>query len=346
MHLCVCAECGWRGLAHNSCRDRHCPQCQGRQTDAWLQGCLTRMLPIPHFQVVFTLPAELRPIARANQKAVYGLLFTVGASVLQDLGEQRMQARLGMTGVLHTWTTELAYHPHVHFLVAAGGLAMDDSRWVPSRSDYLFPHRILGAMFRGRFLNALIDAVDSGLIELPGDDPVAAAKDLRSTLRKLSKRHSRWVVHVEPPKGRRVDSVVKYLARYVKRVAISDARIVEVTDDEVTFKSRSGIVRLDGAEFVRRFALHILPSGFHKVRHYGLYAPANIHTRLPKARELCPGDGAPPEPMTPDDDATTGEPCPACGANAVFRAWISEKDQAKLRVVLGPPAPARSRGPP
>ncbi len=346
VHLCVCTECGWRGLAHNSCRDRHCPQCQGRETDAWLRGCLARMLPVPHFQVVFTLPAELRAIARANQKTVYGLLFTVGASVLQDLGEQRMQARLGMTGVLHTWTTELSYHPHVHFLVTAGGLAMDDTRWVPSRPDYLFPHTILGSMFRGRFLEALIDAVDCGLIELPGGDPVAAAKDFHSTVRKLSKRHARWVVHVEPPEGRRVDAALKYLARYVKRVAISDARIVAVTDDKVTFKSRSGIVHLDGAEFVRRFALHILPAGFHKVRHYGLYAPANTHTRLPRARDLCPGDGSQVDAIEPDDDSTTGQRCPACGAAAIFRAWLPDEAQAKLLAALGSPTTTRARGPP
>lgn len=345
VHLCVCTECGWKGLAHNSCRDRHCPQCQGRQTDAWLQGCLARMLPVPHFQVVFTLPAELRAIARANQQAVYGLLFTVGASVLQDLGEQRMQARLGVTGVLHTWTSELTYHPHVHFLVTAGGLAMDDTRWVSSRPDYLFPHRILGAMFRGRFLDALIHAVDSGLIELPGGDPVAAAKQLRSTLRKLSRRHARWVVHVEPPKGRRVDAAVKYLARYVKRVAISDARVIAVTDTEVAFKSRKGIAHLNGPEFVRRFALHILPPGFRKVRHYGLYAPANVHTRLSRARELCPGGGTPPDAIEPQDPPT-GERCPACGAAAVFRAWLSDEDQAGLLHSLGPPTNTRSRGPP
>jgi len=301
-----------------------------------------------HFQVVFTLPAELRAIALANQKAVYGLLFSVGASVLQDLAEQRMQARMGLTGVLHTWTTELTFHPHVHFLVTGGGLAMDDERWVPSRTDYLFPQRILGAMFRGRFLDHLIEAVEADEIQLPGDDPVAAAKAFRTTVRKLSKRHARWVVHVEAPKDRPVEYALKYLARYVKRVAISDARIVKLTDTEVAFTSRKGVVRLDGAEFVRRFALHILPSGFHKVRHYGLYAPANTHTRLPLARSLCPAvqDDTERQEASEPIDAEQVERCPACGAAAIFRAWLTPKDQERLLAELGPPTTPTSRGPP
>lgn len=353
VHLCVCGECGWKGLAPNSCRDRHCPQCQGRQTHAWLEGRLAKMLPVPHFQVVFTLPAELRAVARANQKVVYGLLFRVGASILQDLAEQRMQARMGLTGVLHTWTTQLTYHPHVHFLVTGGGLAMEDKRWVPSRPDYLFPGRILGTMFRGRFLDHLIEAVQADEVQLPGDDPVAAAKAFRKTVRRLAKRHTRWVVHVEPPKDRPVEHALKYLARYVKRVAIADARIIAVTDTKVAFKSRKGVADLDGAEFVRRFALHILPSGFHKVRHYGLYAPANTHTRLPLARSLCLADedegelqGASEAADPEAADSVQVERCPACGAAAVFRAYITPKDQVRLLAELGPPIAPRSRGSP
>jgi len=355
VHLCVCGKCGWKGLAYNSCRDRHCPQCQGRQSRAWLEGRLAKMLPVPHFQVVFTLPAELRAVARANQKVVYGLLLSVGASVLQDLARQHMKARLGLTGVLHTWTTKLEYHPHAHFLVTGGGLHMDDQRWVSCRDDYLFPQRVLGAMFRGRFLDHLIEAVDNGEVQLPGDDPVAAGKAFRKSVRALSKRLARWVVHVEPPADRPVEHALKYLARYVKRVAISDARIVEVTDTEVVFNSRKGIVRLDGAEFVRRFAMHILPSGFRKVRHYGLYAPANTNTRLPLAASLCSnadGEVKPDEGsnLTDTDTDTTdqgiAERCPVCGAAAVFRAYLAQQDQDRLLVKLGPPTTRRSRGPP
>jgi len=353
VHLCSCAACGWQGVAFNSCRNRHCPQCQGHQTHLWLERRQELMLPVPHFQVVFPLPAELRPITFANQKVVYAMMFRVAASVLQDLAEQRMQARLGITGVLHTWTTELTYHPHVHFLVTGGGLAMDDDAWVPSRENYLFPGRILGKMFRGRFLQRFIDAVEAGEVRLPGDDPVKAEKAFRAMVRALSKRHSRWVVHVEPPKDRPVEHVLKYLARYVKRIAIADARVVEVTNTHVAFKSRKGVVRIDGAEFVRRFSLHILPAGFRKIRHYGLYAPANANRRLPLARSLCPD--APPQVEaaagpTPEDAepvvASEGEHCPVCGATAVYRAWLTPEDQHKLLAELGPPIQRRSRGPP
>jgi len=323
-HLCVCESCGWKAPAYNSCRNRHCPQCQGHATALWLEARTERMLSTPHFQVVFTLPAQLRPVAFANQKLVYGLLFQAASSVLRDLAAQRLDARLGMTAVLHTWTTELSYHPHVHFLVSAGGLSRDDERWVASRENYLFPGRIMGAMFRGRFLEALIDAFDRG--DLDVGRGVGAAKAFRATVRTLSKRHARWVVHVEPPEGRPVETVTKYLARYVKRVAIADARIVAVTDTDVTFQSRRDLLTLDGAEFVRRFLLHVLPRGFRKVRHYGLYAPGNANDRLETARGLLPrqsGESAGPEDVgAVAADAPTGarlEVCPQCGEAGVRR---------------------------
>ncbi len=287
VHTCVCDACGWSGQAFNSCRDRHCPQCQGRAAAQWLQARQAQMLPTPHFQVVFTLPAELRPVAFANQKLVYGLLLCTAASILKDLASQHFEARMGITAVLHTWTSELSYHPHVHCLVTSGGLTRDDERWVDSRDDYLFPIGILGAMYRGRFLEGLLDSLARG--DLPLEGIPQSVPDFRSLLRRLSKRHRRWVVHVEPPKGRPVDHVARYLARYVKRVAIADARIAAITDDQVTFKTRRGPLTLDGAEFVRRFLLHVLPSRFRKVRHYGLYAPGNARRRLEIAGRLLGG---------------------------------------------------------
>jgi len=328
-HLCVCEACGWKGFAPNSCRDRHCPQCQGAATAQWLKDRTARMLSVPHFQVVFTLPAELRAIAYDNPELLYGLLFATAASVLQDLAAQRLGAQLGITAVLHTWTSELLYHPHVHCLVTGGGLDPDGQRFIASREDYLFPGKILGAMFRGRFLEGLIDAFERDELTLRGDDRLAAEMALRSTLRALSARHARWVVHVEPPRGRPAEHVAKYLARYVKRVAISDARIVEVTDSEVAFRSRRSIVRVQGVEFARRFLLHVLPAGFRKIRHYGLYAPGNAKHRLQVARALViPGgdagdDAEQAKPEVAEAGAHTRlETCPECGERRVRRIVV------------------------
>jgi hypothetical protein len=284
------------------------------------------MLAVPHFQVVFTLPAQLREIAYDNPGLVYGLMMRSAASVLGDLAQQQLKARLGCTAVLHTWDNELGFHPHVHFLVTAGGLSLDGESWVPTRDDYLFPARIIGMMFRGRFLEGLIDAFDAGELSLRGDDGVVATKKFRSLVAAVSKRWSRWVVHVEPPNGRPVEYAAKYLARYIKRVAISDGRIVEVTDSSVRFRTRRGELTLAGEEFVRRYLLHVLPSGFRKVRHYGLYAPGKARERLEKARALVgvlieSADTAPT--VDTDEDGTSQlEECPACGARRVRRVFV------------------------
>ena len=296
------------------------------------------MLPTPHFQVVFTLPAELRDIAYDNQELVYALLFRVASSILKDLASQRLRARLGVTAVLHTWTSELTYHPHLHCMVTGGGLHRDGARWVPTRDDYLFPGRILGTMFRGRFLENLIAAFDRGELRLRGDG-ARARRAFHATVQRLSKRHSRWVVHVEAPKGRSVGLIAKYLARYIKRVAITDGRIAAVTGTHVSFKTKRGVVDLEGAEFVRRFLLHVLPRGFRKVRHYGLYAPGSAKVRLEAARRLLSGDADEgghelAEAVSPQDATRPMETCPACGQATVRRIFAS------------PPPTHRPRAPP
>ena len=331
-HQCVCEACGWTGVAANSCRDRHCPQCQGRATAEWLDARQERMLDLPHFQVVFTLPAELRPLARRNPRVLYAPLFRAGTSVLQDLAAQRFKATMGITATLHTWTTEMTYHPHIHCIVTAGGLALDGSQWVHSRAAFLFPQRVLGMMFRGRFLQGLILALGAGELRLPEPGP-AAEKLFRTQLRALSRRLARWVVHVDPPKGRPVVHIAGYLARYVKRIAISDARILALSDTHVTIATRNGPLTLEGTEFVRRFALHILPAGFRKVRHYGLYAPGRCNERLERARAVL--DQRPPRPPPEGElaDADRGEeaetsqrePCPACGEKRMVRLFADAR---------------------
>jgi hypothetical protein len=337
MHRCSCEACGWTGYAHDSCGDRHCPRCSGRATGEWLEARQARMLSVPHFQVVFTLPAELRSIAKRNPRVVYALLLQVGASVLLDLTAQRLEARPGLTAVLHTWTRDLTYHPHAHILVTAGGLHLREERWVPTpRPDFLFPGRVMGRMFRGRFLERLIDAHENRelLLREGGEE------GFRRMVQSLACRHDRWVVHVEPPKGRPPEHVTRYLARYVKRVAIADARIHKVTDRSVVFQGATGRVCLDGAEFVRRFLLHVLPPAFRKVRHYGLYAPGSAGGRLEMARRLLsqvPGADAEPTREVESGEAETttnvesqeaepeqerrssGWTCPACGQRTVHR---------------------------
>jgi hypothetical protein len=333
-HLVVCDGCGWRGVAANSCRDRHCPGCRHRDAAAWADARQARMLQVPHFQAVFTVPSELRPLAFHNQALVYELLFEAAAGVLQHLAAERMGGRLGVTAVLHTWTAELGYHPHVHALVTGGALRHDGAAWVPSRPDFLFPGRILGALFRGRLLAALIDAL--GLLTPP---PGTDCRSVRQLLQRVATKHRRrWVVHVEPPKGRPVEHVTRYLARYVKRVAISDARMVAVTDTHVSFRGRHGVVQLEGAEFVRRFLLHVLPTGLRKVRHYGLYAPGRAGERLEVARGLVGGVA----PVDAGEREPVGETCPSCGVTGLrrvhpgTRAWLVVVAQA-VAVARGPP---------
>jgi hypothetical protein len=258
------------------------------------------MLDVPHFQVVFTLPSELRRVAHRNPAVVYPLMARAGASVLADLGEQRLNARLGITAVLHTWASNLTLHPHWHMLVTAGGLSLDRQRWVATRTDFLFAVPVIARMYRGRVLQGLIDAVQSGELDL-GDE----AADFDRTLRLVSRRHRKWGVHVEAPGERPVRHALKYLARYLHRVAISDHRIVAVTDDKVGFRARDahsdGKQRtfwLEGSEFVRRFLLHVLPKGLRKVRHYGLYAPGSASRDLEQARVRLP---EPPPPGMPSD---------------------------------------------
>jgi hypothetical protein len=290
------------------------------------------MLATPHFQVVFTLPAVLRPLSYANQKLVYDLLFRASSTVLRDLGAQRLGVRMGITSVLHTWTRELSYHPHVHVLVTAGGLDHGDSRWVSVDGGYLFPQHVLGSMFRGRVLEGLWRAFDAGELTLP---PSLTREAVRTALVQAGRGRKTWVVHVEAPNGRPVAHVIKYLAQYVKRVALSDHRMVSVTPTGVSFRGREGIVTLDGAEFVRRFLLHVLPKGFRKVRHYGLYAPGGGGRRLEIARGLLSDVVPILEEVEVEaegiEEAERLDKCPACGELAVRRSfpgmrfWVSRE---------------------
>jgi len=303
-HLQQCDHCGRQVYAYHSCRNRHCPKCHGQQTDRWLVQQQARLLPCSYFLLTFTLPAELRPLALANQKLVYGLIMRSAAAALQKLAWDPcyVGGRLGCLAVLHTWTRAMLYHPHVHMLVTGGGLSADGKLWLPVKhANYLVPGEALALIFRAKFCTALQRA---GL--LPQVPPQVWKKN--------------WVVDCKPAGSGR--QVLNYLARYIFRVAISNSRLELIDDHQVTFRYRDNRTQLlhhptiPGEEFIRRFLLHVLPPGCAKVRYYGLFSPTS-RPQLELARSLLdhasnsavvlPAAPLPP-PLTPVPPAR----CPYC----------------------------------
>lgn len=327
-HLDVCPDCGWERPAYNSCRNRHCPKCQAMKQAAWIEGRMARILPCSYFHVVFTLPAELRLVARRHPRLVYSLLFEAASQTLLDLGDdpKRLGAQLGFTAVLHTWTRRLEYHPHLHCVVTGGGLSRDGAHWIPiRRSKYLFPVRVLGDLFRGKFLAGLRRLHDQGQLDL-----TAIIPDVHDRLDRLYA--TPWVVYAKRPFGG-PEQVYRYLGRYTHRIAISNQRLVSDDERGVTFRTKSGqTITVAGDEFIRRFLLHVLPRRFVRLRHFGLLAPANVATRLEQARQLLAAAAAhdataPPPPSSPADKTwvdrviellgTDPTVCPQCGAKLV-----------------------------
>lgn len=337
-HLDVCEDCGTATPSYNSCRDRHCPNCQAHAAKRWVEDRLERVLTTPYFHVVFTVPEPLRAVALANPKLVYDLLFSAAQETLQDMARRRLGAQLGITAVLHTWTREMLLHPHLHCIVTGGGLSPDGTEWASCRQDYLFPVKAMNRLFRGKFMAGLVRAHKAEKLHFAGGsaglaDPAAFAKT-RDRLYKTD-----WVVFAKKPFGG-PEQVIRYLSRYTHRVAISNSRIVSHTDERVVIKTRGDATcTLPPAEFIRRFLLHVLPHGFRKIRHYGLLAPANINTRLAAARGIlelldpCRGMPAyePGELLGDPIKVTAPNPCcPACGGTNLRREEIR-------RPARGPP---------
>ena len=263
-HLDVCRLCGYEHPAYNSCRNRHCPKCQALRQEQWIAAREQRLLPVCHFHVVFTLPSELRPLVRAVPRPVLDALFAAASATLLDLGASRFGATLGVTMVLHTWTRDLRYHPHVHALVSAGGFDCDGARWIPSSRGFLFPVTMMSAVFRGKMMEILRRLYQHRNLHPfePLRDPEAFEQLMTRAAR------SRWVVYAKKP-FRRPDHVLRYLGRYTHRVAISNSRLVAVSDDQVTFHTKGGQhASLHPVEFLRRFVQHVVPAGFHRIRHY------------------------------------------------------------------------------
>ena len=293
-----CCACGHEHPAYNSCRNRHCPKCQALAQEQWIAERARQLLPARHFHVVFTLPSQLRALCRFAPRPMFDALFQAAAHTLLDLAASRWAAVPGITAVLHTWTRELHLHPHVHMLVTAGGLAFDGEAWV-SRKRYLLPIAMMQAVFRGKMLEALRRMHAAGVFA--GFD---AFEDPEAFDRLLGRLASlAWVVYTKRP-FHRAEHVLRYLGRYTHRVAISNSRLVDVSPTAVTFRTRGDQkVTLPPVEFLRRFLLHLLPDGFHKIRHYGLYASANARTRWVQARDLLRAEAAPARLVAPASEA-------------------------------------------
>jgi hypothetical protein len=327
-HVESCDSCDYRRIAYNSCRNRHCPKCQSSRQAKWLEDRAKDLLPVEYFHVVFTMPEELARIALQNKRVVYGILFAASAATLRTIAAdpKHLGAEIGFLSVLHTWSQDLRHHPHVHCVVPGGGLARDGS-WVACRRGFFLPVRVLGTMFRGKFVAQLRAAFERGELRLQGSlthlrDPAAFTACLDRAMAK------QWVVYSKPPFGGPAQ-VLKYLARYTHRVAIGNRRILDVSADGVTFRwldraqgNRSRTMVLPGVEFLRRFLRHVLPRGFTRLRHYGLLANRKRSTKLAACRLQL---GAPmPASTTPcvAPFELPEELCPACHTGRlIHRPW-------------------------
>jgi len=328
-HVLRCEACEHGEIAYNSCRNRHCPKCQASAARRWLEARQAELLPVEYYHVVFTLPAPISAIAYYNKAVIYGLLFDVAAETLRTIaGDRRhLGARIGATLVLHTWGSALTHHPHVHGIVPGGGLSPDGERWVACKPGFFLPVRVLSRLFRRRFLEELAQAHRTGRLQFFGE--YAALTDATAFADWLAPlRNCEWVVYAKRPFAGPA-AVLAYLSRYTHRVAISNRRLIALDERGVTFRwkdyrakghTRNKTMTLSSDEFMRRFLLHVLPSGFHRIRHYGLIANAERKDNLAKARELL---HVTPNAQTKDADTPVGivQPafiCPDCGAAMII----------------------------
>ena len=332
-HILECLDCGHQEISYNSCGNRHCPKCQGTAAARWLETQAADLLDTPYFHVVFTLPSALGPMALHNPREVYGLLMRAAAETLLEVAANpiHLGAEVGVLAVLHTWGQNLALHPHVHCVVTGGGLALDESRWIAGRDDYFLPVPILRRVFRGKFLAGLRAAFKRGKLRFPGDlAPLERSDRFHALISEVVR--TEWVVYAQAPFGGGAEVVLKYLARYTHKAAISNHRLVDLADGRVRFQwkdyahgGRQGIMTLDAVEFVRRILMHVLPSGFVRIRHYGLLANRHRQEKLARCRELigmaktpqadaASTDAHPITSTVPETTVTPTRVCPRCGS--------------------------------
>jgi len=353
-HVARCEKCAHTQISYNSCRNRHCPKCQGAAARKWLAAREADLLPVPYFHVVYTLPAQIADIAYQNKTVIYDLLFKASAETTLTIAAdpKHLGARIGFISVLHTWGSALTHHPHVHMVVPGGGLSPDGSRWIACRPRYFLTVEVLSALFRRLLLQMLVAAHDAGRLQFFAEHArladKAAFKAYLAPLREID-----WVVYAkEPFAGPR--QVLRYLSRYTHRIAISNRRLVAADHKGVTFKykdyriegpARYKTMTLATDEFIRRFLIHVLPKGFHRIRHYGLLATgARAAKNIAHARELLAVPSRPKEPETPeaaiDEPRVLPRPCPCCGARMIVIETFERGCEPKHRPT---PAPAAIR---
>ncbi|MGB8398201.1 IS91 family transposase [Bradyrhizobium sp.] len=325
-HVARCEDCAYTTIAYNSCRNRHCPKCQAAAAKQWLADREADLLPVPYYHVVFTLPAAIADIAYQNKAVIYDLLFKASAETLTTIAAdpKHLGARVGITSVLHTWGSAMTHHPHVHMIVPGGGISLDGERWVACRPGFFLPVRVLSRLFRRLFLEKLFAVHKAGQLAFFGNH--AALADPQAFAAYLSPlRRTEWVVYAKRPFGG-PKAVLAYLSRYTHRVAIANSRLIAFDHANVTFRwkdyraedrDRQKVMTVTTAEFIRRFLIHVLPQGFHRIRHYGLLASGTRADNIARARELLAAskpEGPPTEaaadPIKPD--------CPCCGGRMII----------------------------
>jgi hypothetical protein len=353
-HVARCVDCEHTTIAYNSCRNRHCPKCQGAAARHWLAEREAELLPVGYFHLVFTLPGPIADIAYHNKRVIYDLLFKASAEAMLTIAAdpKHLGASIGITAVLHTWGSAMTHHPHVHMIVPGGGLSADRSRWISCRQHFFLPVRVLSRLFRRLFLQMLIAAHAAGRLRFFANHralaDVAAFGAYLAPLRKAE-----WVVYAKQPFGG-PEAVLAYLSRYTHRVAISNHRLVKADESGVTFRYKD--YRIDGPgryktmalpthEFIRRFLMHVLPKGLHRIRHYGLFANGQRAANLARARELLhvvPPAAASQTVETADGSEPRAEPhpCPCCGGRMlvieVFARGCQPKQPPQRAPPLGP----------
>jgi Putative transposase/Transposase zinc-binding domain len=353
-HVAQCEndECRHTVISYNSCRNRHCPKCQGAAARDWLAARETELLPVGYFHVVYTLPSQLRDIAYQNKRVVYDLLMKSAAETTLTIAAdpKHLGAKIGITAVLHTWGAALIHHPHVHMIVPGGGLSDDGSRWVRCRPRFLANVKVLSRLFRGRLLAMLAEAHGEGRLRFSGH--IAALADRKTFKRSLAPlRRAEWIVYVKDPFGG-PEQVLRYLSRYTHRVAISNRRLVSADDGGIAFRwkdyriegpDRWKTMTLAAHQFIRRFLVHVLPKGFHRIRHYGLLANTNRAESITRARELlgaAPRIVEPEEPKAPGGDEPRVLPCPRCGGRMIVIEVFARGCEPRYRPTTTP-APIR-----
>ena len=331
-HVGRCEKCAHTIIAYNSCRNRHCPKCQAAAAKEWLAEREAELLPVPYFHVVFSLPGQIADIAYQNKAVIYDLLFKASSETMLTIAAdpKRLGARIGILSVLHTWGSALNHHPHVHMIVPGGGFSLDGKRWISCRPRYLLPVEVLSALFRGLLLDKLTAAHAAGKLQFFGKHAqLSNAKAFAAYLAPL--RNSDWVVYCKEPFGG-PEEVLRYLARYTHRVAISNRRLIACDAKGVTFKwkdyrlegpERYKLMTLATNEFIRRFLMHVLPAGFHRIRYYGLLANGKRAENVARARELLappiiPVDAIKATSASAAEPQTANHSCPCCGGRMII----------------------------